>query len=287
MKALTAEEAAKKQDDFLLDVTGIYRQEDIVKRDEAKREREKLQEKEVLELRQEFDKKFKAAVNGALKKIAPLAVRSGQWNATILTTPDQGGALIYRAYLSPKNFPPGGPTELDPLSYNRVWYPDGSGPNSGWFLPKDRKTTLAWFQARSRDATTVPWSKLTDIMVQRWSGVIAVMEKAWETAPTPEQLRVDDILRQMDKICKRFGYQQNKAESEGPKTLVASFRSDVLPKEGAYEMGHDRYDDLVAEVLGKVSKFAETALAPYKEWIDSVDFQDEEKSWVYITVTLK
>lgn len=69
-------------------------------------------------------------------------------------------------------------------------------------------------------------------------------------------------------------------------TVEGAYRGN-LPKGGAYSVGKYEYERMENEEVAHVRKVVDAALAPYKSQIADVDITPEEKSWMYITVTLK
>jgi hypothetical protein len=82
-------------------------------------------------------------------------------------------------------------------------------------------------------------------------------------------------------------------DTEGPEIsrnnieISAEYRSNNLPKEGANEVGYAAYDDMVNEEISTFRKALERNLGSLKNSIKTVEIQDGEKSWIYVTVILK
>lgn len=69
--------------------------------------------------------------------------------------------------------------------------------------------------------------------------------------------------------------------------MAGSYRSEALPKEGAYSVGEYKYEEMVRSEIARASKAVDIALAPYKDKISGVDIHDGEKSWIYVSVKIK
>lgn len=74
--------------------------------------------------------------------------------------------------------------------------------------------------------------------------------------------------------------------SSDARTIEGAYRSN-LPKEGAQEVGEYRYEGMVQDEIARYRKKLDPALAPFKSQIANVSVHDGEKSWIYVTVTLK
>ena len=78
------------------------------------------------------------------------------------------------------------------------------------------------------------------------------------------------------------------AEVETGTTRVrGSYRSNSLPKDGAYAVGENRYEDMVDNEIKNFKKQLEPMLKPYAKSIKNVEYYDGEKSWIYVDVDLK
>lgn len=98
----------------------------------------------------------------------------------------------------------------------------------------------------------------------------------------------DEIARIMGEVGRRSGFDRDAVEtSEDLREIRASYRSHNLPKEGAYSVGEFEYDEMVREEIALARKAFGPPLAPFKDVIDSIRIHDGEKSWIYITVTLR
>jgi hypothetical protein len=69
--------------------------------------------------------------------------------------------------------------------------------------------------------------------------------------------------------------------------VEASYRSNNLPKEGAYDVGASSYDDMVDKEISQFRKAIERSLGSLMKHVKKIDIDDGEKSWIYVTVTLK
>lgn len=64
-----------------------------------------------------------------------------------------------------------------------------------------------------------------------------------------------------------------------------SYRSD-LPKEGAYDVGYSRYEEMVRDEIRGWRSILDPHLAPYRSSIKNVRVYDGEKSWIYTDIEL-
>lgn len=96
------------------------------------------------------------------------------------------------------------------------------------------------------------------------------------------------IARAIDSVTGRMSYSGTDEAEISPdfRTIEGAYRSD-LPKEGAYFVGEYEYERMVSEETARAREALTPALAPYKDMIARVSIYAEEKSWVYISVTLK
>ena len=98
----------------------------------------------------------------------------------------------------------------------------------------------------------------------------------------------DEIARIMGEVSRRCGFDRDAVEtSEDLREIRTSYRSGNLPKDGAYSVGEGEYDEMVREEIASARKAFEPSLARFKDTIESIRIHDGEKSWIYITVTLK
>jgi hypothetical protein len=74
--------------------------------------------------------------------------------------------------------------------------------------------------------------------------------------------------------------------SSDARTIEGAYRSN-LPREGAYDVGEYEYEEMVQDEIARYRKKLDPALAPFKSQIANVSVHDGEKSWIYVTVTLK
>ena len=75
--------------------------------------------------------------------------------------------------------------------------------------------------------------------------------------------------------------------SSDNRRVSGEYRSDYLPKEGAYDVGEYEYGEMVEREIARWRKVLDPKLRPYMSNIKSIDVEDGEKSWIYTTVTLK
>jgi hypothetical protein len=96
------------------------------------------------------------------------------------------------------------------------------------------------------------------------------------------------IASAIDGVTRRLSSYGQEAAKISPdfRTVEGAYRGN-LPKEGAYSVGEYEYKRMENEEVAHVRKVVDAALAPYKSQIADVDITPEEKSWMYITVTLK
>jgi hypothetical protein len=76
-------------------------------------------------------------------------------------------------------------------------------------------------------------------------------------------------------------------QSADLRKISTAYRSDNLPKEGERSVGEMRYSEMLREEFARARKAFEGALAAHKDQIEGIEIHDGEKSWIYITVTLK
>lgn len=111
------------------------------------------------------------------------------------------------------------------------------------------------------------------------------------SAPTPEPTKpqltetdiIDTVKDAVHTVCRRLGWMTGGVDVEG-KTVTGSYRSDRLPKEVGDEY---EYEDLFELETQKVKKILNSRIDYLMPQIKSVYIEPEEKSWVYITITLK
>lgn len=96
------------------------------------------------------------------------------------------------------------------------------------------------------------------------------------------------IASVLDGITSRLSWHGKDPTNVSPdfRRVDGAYRSN-LPKEGAYEVGEYRYEEMVSKEIAQARKAVDAALAPYKDKIVKVDIHDGEKSWIYIQITLK
>jgi hypothetical protein len=133
---------------------------------------------------------------------------------------------------------------------------------------------------------------IVDDIRQAWSDHILLAELAAERVeeeknapPKKKELDLEGLLGAMNSIVQRLGWDWEDAEEEWENTYTASYRSDTIPKESD-EVGEYEYDELVNLELARLKKNL-GSLDPYKEFIEKISVYAEEKSWVYLSVTLK
>jgi hypothetical protein len=99
-----------------------------------------------------------------------------------------------------------------------------------------------------------------------------------------------DIANILNRVIRswRTAWDTEPAEIQrGGLTVMAAYRSQNLPKEGAYDVGEAAYRDMVEDEIGDFSSLVTRKLAPYKSAIKNMEFDDGEKSWIYVYVHLK
>jgi hypothetical protein len=99
----------------------------------------------------------------------------------------------------------------------------------------------------------------------------------------------EEIARVMKTLSSKLGIDRNDEveQSADLRKISTAYRSDNLPKEGERAVGEMRYSEMLREEFASVRKAFEGALALYKDQIEDIEIHDGEKSWIYITVTLK
>jgi len=123
---------------------------------------------------------------------------------------------------------------------------------------------------------------------------LELTEAAARKLPPWKAKIVDQIRSAMDGIMRSLGGRDewDKAEVNqysGRITVQGAYRDWSIPKEGAYELGYQAYDELVKEVAGKLHKKVVAHMKAMDLWkyIKKVDVWAEEKSWVYAEAELK
>lgn len=96
------------------------------------------------------------------------------------------------------------------------------------------------------------------------------------------------VARAIDSVTDRMAYSRTEEAKISPdfRTIEGAYRSG-LPREGARDVGSYEYERRVDAETARADKVLTPALAPYKDMIARVSIYAEEKSWIYIRVTLK
>lgn len=88
-------------------------------------------------------------------------------------------------------------------------------------------------------------------------------------------------------VSRSLGWMSNETTISADNLVINGAYRSNLPKEGAYEVGEYEYDNMVREETRRCAEALKAKLKPYQDKIKKIDIHDEEKSWIYITVTLK
>ena len=95
-----------------------------------------------------------------------------------------------------------------------------------------------------------------------------------------------DVMRALDDAIRKMGaWSADAARLEGS-VVTGGYRSS-LPKEGAYAVGHSRYEQMVNDEISRWREVLKPHLMPYKSSIKRVRTNDEEKWWIYTEIELK
>jgi hypothetical protein len=95
------------------------------------------------------------------------------------------------------------------------------------------------------------------------------------------------IAAVIKRVCGRLGWDNDSVDiAKDFRWVRGSYRSN-LPKEGAYDVGEARYDEMVKSEIARAKKETDPLLANYKNKIESTHYQAEEKGWISIEVNLK
>ena len=134
--------------------------------------------------------------------------------------------------------------------------------------------------------------------VGRQVALISYNGRAWEPGrwPTPEIKPAASLSRAqvaanvqaaLESALRRApsAWDADPVEVDGLR-VRGSYRSD-LPKEGAYEVGEYRYEEMVRAEIAAWRRFLDPLLAPHMAGIASVRVYAGEKSWIYTEVRLK
>lgn len=119
--------------------------------------------------------------------------------------------------------------------------------------------------------------------VKGWNNVKGEAESQSARSSTAKSIAsaIDGVTRRLS------SYGQDAAQiSPDFRTVEGAYRGN-LPKGGAYSVGEYEYERMENEEVAHVRKVVDAALAPYKSQIADVGITPGEKSWMYITVTLK
>jgi len=101
--------------------------------------------------------------------------------------------------------------------------------------------------------------------------------------------RAEEIARIMQKLVSGgIGFDRDKVEKSADlRKISTAYRSHDLPKEGERAVGEGRYSEMTSKEFTSARKAFEGALIAHKDQIEGIEIHDGEKSWIYITVTLK
>ena len=84
------------------------------------------------------------------------------------------------------------------------------------------------------------------------------------------------------------GFDARKAEiSDDFLNIEGSYRSNSLPKEGAYSVGEAEYDEMVSKELKRFHSILDPIMQRYKDDIQEMHVTPSEKSWIDVYITLK
>ena len=116
-----------------------------------------------------------------------------------------------------------------------------------------------------------------------WTGLKGEGDKIQGRATTAQGIKsaLNSALRRM----RAYDYGDTNISADNSR-IEASYRSD-LPKEGESSVGEWEYGEMVDAEIKRAKKVVEPALRPYLKQIKNINYQDEEKSWIYVTVYLK
>jgi hypothetical protein len=96
------------------------------------------------------------------------------------------------------------------------------------------------------------------------------------------------IAKKLDSVAQRLTrLDHDRVEISDDKTEISTSYRSNLPKEGAYDVGSSRYEEMVSAEINRCRRTLDPEIANWKDAIKSVDVHDGEKGWIYITVRLK
>lgn len=128
------------------------------------------------------------------------------------------------------------------------------------------------------------WTAISRGIEKKAVEIEAELAKPKEPPPAPKETDIIDTVKDaVHTVCRRLGWMMGKVTVEG-KTVTGSYRSDRLPKEVGDEY---EYEDLFDLEIQKVKKILNSHIDYLMPQIKSVYIEPEEKSWVYISITLK
>ena len=184
----------------------------------------------------------------------------------------------------------------------RVTYmvPAGSGFDA---KPYERKVDLVLMESTVADAPgvqmaaalngehpyqTVPATKAGAVdlflkYVEGWQNVKGESEGASGRLP-----KAGAILTALSSVLSRLGdtYGNKATVSADFRTVEGSTRMDELPR-GESGIEEWRYNEMIDEGTARAKKAVESALASYMKDIAKIEYNTGEKSWMYVSVTLK
>lgn len=142
----------------------------------------------------------------------------------------------------------------------------------------ERRAPFEWKPATVDGAVDMFFGK-----VKGWNNVKGEAESQSARSSTAKS-----IASAINGVTRRLSSYGQEAAQISPDfyTVEGAYRGN-LPKGGAYSVGKYEYERMENEEVAHVRKVVDAALAPYKSQIADVDITPEEKSWMYITVTLK
>ena len=117
--------------------------------------------------------------------------------------------------------------------------------------------------------------------IRGWAGM-----KGESDAVEGRRAAAQAIARILNSALRR-GWDSRDAEiGHGNLEIEGSYRSD-LPKEGAYEVGEDDFNRMLSSEISSFKKTLEPNLREFKNIIKNISYDYSEKSWIYVTITLK
>lgn len=115
-----------------------------------------------------------------------------------------------------------------------------------------------------------------------WSGL-----KGAAGAAATRTSTADEVAKIITSVCERLGWDSDRAQVSQDKTRIQGAYRSNLPKEGAYSVGEYEYERMEREEIARCRTQLAPLLQPYKDLIERAHIQAEEKSWIYIEVTLR